>query len=146
MSSRITLAAGVLLASLAALPLSAQQSSGGALRDTAGAKASIPKGSASDSALVELGRAVTALAVSVQTVVKETAKNPEVRRAALQTASRAVTLAQRTLEENQSEIERLLAEAGRKIAAANEAQKAKLEKLEKAENEKVEKTEKSTSP
>jgi len=44
-----------------------------------------------------------------------------------------VTLAQRTLQENQGEIERLLAEAGRKIAAANETQKAKLEKLEKSE-------------
>ena len=36
MSSRFSLAAGVLLASLAALPLSAQQSTGGALRDTSG--------------------------------------------------------------------------------------------------------------
>ena len=147
MSSRFTLAAGVLLASLAALPLSAQQSTGGARRDTAAATAPMPKGSASDSALVELGRAVTALAVSVQTVVEETAKNPEVRRAALQTASRAVSLAQRTLEENQSEIERLLAEAGRKLAAANEAQKATLDQLEKSEKlEKTEKREKPTSP
>ena len=131
MSSRFSLAAGVLLASLAALPLSAQQSTGGALRDSSGTKATIAKGSASDSALVELGRAITALAISVQTVVEETAKNPEVRRAALQTASKAVTLAQRTLEENQSEIERLLAEASRKIAAADANQKAKLEKNEK---------------
>src|SRR5215213_5590376 len=111
MSSRFSFAAGVVLASLAALPLSAQQSTGGALRDSSGTKATIAKGSASDSALVELGRAITALALSVQTVVEETAKNPEVRRAALQTASKAVTLAQRTLEENQGEIERLLAEA-----------------------------------
>ncbi|HKH90312.1 MAG TPA: hypothetical protein VKA54_00845 [Gemmatimonadaceae bacterium] len=133
MSSRFSLAAGILLASLAALPLSAQQSTGGALRDTTGAKASVAKGSASDSALVELGRAITALALSVQTVVEETAKNPEVRRAALQTASKAVTLAQRTLEENQSEIERLLAEASRKLAAADATQKAKLEQLEKGE-------------
>lgn len=133
MSSRFSLAAGVLLASLAALPLSAQQSTGGALRDSSGTKATIAKGSASDSALVELGRAITALALSVQTVVEETAKNPEVRRAALQTASKAVTLAQRTLEENQGEIERLLAEASRKIAAADATQKAKLEKLDKTE-------------
>jgi hypothetical protein len=133
MSSRFPLAAGVLLASLAALPLSAQQSSGGAMRDTTGAKAPVAKGSASDSALVELGRAITALAMSVQTVVEETAKNPQVRRAALQTASSAVSLAQRTLQENQSEIERLLAEAGRKLAEADAAQKAKLEKLEKTD-------------
>ena len=133
MSSRFSFAAGVLLASLAALPLSAQQSTGGALRDSSGTKATIVKGSASDSALVELGRAITALALSVQTVVEETAKNPEVRRAALQTASKAVTLAQRTLEENQGEIERLLAEASRKIAAADATQKAKLEKHDKSE-------------
>jgi hypothetical protein len=133
MSSRFLLAAGILLASVAALPLSAQQSSGGALRDTTGAKAPVATGSASDSALVELGRAITALAMSVQTVVQETAKNPEVRRAALQTASSAVTLAQRTLQENQGEIERLLAEASRKIAAIDASQKAKLEKLEKSE-------------
>jgi hypothetical protein len=138
MSSRFSLAAGVLLASLAALPLSAQQSSGGAMPDTTRVKAPVAMGSASDSALVELGRAITALAMSVQTVVEETAKNPEVRRAALQTASSAVSLAQRTLQENQSEIERLLAEASRKIAAADAAQKAKLEKLEKAD--KTEKT------
>jgi len=133
MSSRFSLAAGILLASVAALPLSAQQSTGGALRDTTGAKAPVVQGSASDSALVELGRAITALAMSVQTVVEETAKNPEVRRAALQTASKAVTLAQRTLQENQGEIERLLAEASRKIATIDATEKAKLEKSEKSE-------------
>ena len=133
MSSRFSLAAGILLASVAALPLSAQQSTGGALRDTTGAKAPVAQGSASDSALVELGRAITALALSVQTVVEETAKNPEVRRAALQTASKAVTLAQRTLEENQSEIERLLAEASRKIATIDATEKAKLEKSGKSD-------------
>ena len=133
MSSRFTLVAGMLLASLAALPLSAQQSAGGALRDTSGAKASPPSGTATDSALVELGRAVSALATSVQKVVEETAKNPEVRRAALQTAGKAVSLAQRTLEENQSEIERLLVEASRKIAAMDLEQKARQEKTAKPE-------------
>ena len=128
MSSRFALVAGILLASFAAVPLSAQQSSGGALRDTSGAKASASSSTATDSALVELGRAVTVLASSVQKVVEETARNPEVRRAALQTAGKAVSLAQRTLEENQSEIERLLVEASRKIAAMDLEQKAKQEK------------------
>ena len=140
MSSRFSLAAGVLLASVAALPLSAQ-STDRVQRDTTSAKAPIAKGSASDSALVELGRAITALAMSVQTVVEETKKNPEVRRAALQTASTAVTVAQRALEENRSEIERLLAEAGRRLAEADAKQKAKLEKLEKSQ-----KSDKTTSP
>lgn len=132
MSSRFALVAGVLLASLASVPLSAQQASGGALRDTSSAK-STASGAAADSALVELGRAVTVLAASVQKVVEETAKNPEVRRAALQTAGKAVSLAQRTLEENQSEIERLLVEASRRIAAMDLEQKAKQEKSAKPE-------------
>lgn len=132
MSSRFALVAGVMLASLAAVPLSAQQSAGGALRDTSAAKTT-QAGTATDSALVELGRAVTVLATSVQKVVEETAKNPEVRRAALQTAGRAVSLAQRTLEENQSEIERLLVEASRRIAAMDLEQKAKQEKSAKPE-------------
>ncbi len=131
MSSRFALVAGVVLASLASVPLAAQQSSGGALRDTSSAKASAQSSAATDSALVELGRAVTVLASSVQKVVEETAKNPEVRRAALQTAGKAVSLAQRTLEENQSEIERLLVEASRKIAAMDLEQKAKQEKAPK---------------
>ena len=131
MSSRFAMVAGVLLASLAAVPLSAQQSAGGALRDTTGAKASPSSGAATDSALVELGRAVTALATSVQKVVEETSKNPEVRRAALQTAGKAVSLAQRTLEENQSEIERLLVEASRRIAAMDLEQKARQEQSAK---------------
>lgn len=141
MSFRFSFAAGVLLASLAALPLSAQQSTERVQRDTTSAKTPIAKGSASDSALVELGRAITALAMSVQTVVEETKKNPEVRRAALQTASTAVTVAQRALEENRSEIERLLTEASHRLAEENARQKARLEKLEKDQ-----KSEKSTSP
>ena len=125
MSSRFAFAAGVLLASLAALPLSAQQSSGGALRDTTGTKSPSAKSATADSALVDLGRALTELAMSVQKVVDQAKKDPEVRRAALQTASTAVSVAQRTLEENKSEIERLLAEASRKIAAMDTGAKAK---------------------
>ena len=116
MSSRFAFAAGVLLASLAALPLSAQQSSSGALRDTTASKAPAAKSAATDSALVDLGRAVTELAMSVQKVVDQARKDPEVRRAALQTASTAVSVAQKTLEENKTELERLLAEASRRIA------------------------------
>ena len=133
MSSRFALVAGILLASFAAVPLSAQQSSRGTLRDTSSTKASPRSDTPTDSALVELGRAVTVLASSVQKVVEETARNPEVRRAALQTAGKAVSLAQRTLEENQSEIERLLVEASRRIAAMDLEQKAKQEKTAKPE-------------
>jgi len=125
MSSRFALAAGILLASLAALPLSAQQSSGDKLRDPSAAKPSITKGTATDSALVDLGRAIAALAMSVQTVVDEAKRNPEVRRAALQTASVAVSVAQKALEENRGEIEKLLDEASRKIATIDAEQKAK---------------------
>ena len=124
MSSRFALPAGILLASLAALPLSAQQSSGDKLRDTSAAKPSIAKAS-TDSALVDLGRAIAALAMSVQNVVDEAKRNPEVRRAALQTASVAVSVAQKALEENRGEIEKLLDEASRKIATIDAEQKAK---------------------
>ena len=141
MSSRFSFAAGVLLASVAALPLSAQQSTERVQRDTTSAKTPIAKGSASDSALVELGRAITVLAMSVQNVVEEAKKNPEVRRAALQTASTAVTVAQRALEENRGEIERLLTEASHRLAEENAKQRAKLDKLEKTQ-----KSEKTTSP
>ncbi len=125
MSSRFAIAAGILLASLAALPLSAQQSSGGTLRDTSAAKAPSAKSASTDSALVDLGRAITDLAMSVQRIVDQAKNKPEIRRAALQTASTAVTVAQKTLEENQGEIERLLAEASRKIAAMDGELKAK---------------------
>jgi hypothetical protein len=123
MSSRFVLAAGVLLASLAAVSLPAQQSSSGGLRDTAAARSPSAKSATTDSALVDLGRAITELAVSVQKVVDQARKDPEVRRAALQTASTAVSVAQKTLEENKTEIERLLAEASRKIAAMDTAAK-----------------------
>jgi len=130
MSSRFAFAAGILLASLAALPLSAQQSSSGIRRDTSATKAPSAKSAATDSALVDLGRAITELAMSVQKVVDQAKNNPEVRRAALQTASTAVSVAQKTLEENQGEIERLLAEASRKISAMNEEMKTAPKKSE----------------
>jgi hypothetical protein len=123
MSSRFAFAAGVLLASFAALPLSAQQSSSGTLRDTTAAKSPSASSAKTDSALVDLGRAITDLAMSVQKVVDQARKDPEVRRAALQTASTAVSVAQKTLDENKSEIERLLAEANRRIAAMDTASK-----------------------
>ena len=125
MSSRFVFAAGALLLSVAAQSLSAQTSSNGALRDTAGAKPRTPHATSSDSALVELGRAISVLATTVQTVVDETAKNPEVRAAAVQTAGKAVSLAQRTLEENRGELERLLAEASQKLAAVEASERAK---------------------
>lgn len=123
MSFRYAFAGGALLASLAALPLSAQQSTTGKLRDTSAAKAPAAHSATADSAVADLNRALAALAMSVQNVVDEARKNPEVRRAALQTASTAVSVAQRSLEENKTEIERLLAEASRKLAAMDHEQK-----------------------
>jgi len=125
MSSRIAFVAGALLVTLATQSLSAQSSSNGALRDTAGAKPHASHATSSDSALVELGRAISVLATTVQTVVEETAKSPEMRAAAVETAGKAVSLAQRTLEENRGELERLLAEASRKLAAAEAIERAK---------------------
>jgi len=131
MSSRFALTAGFLLASVAALPLSAQQSTIASPHDTSAAKAPVAKSptghASSDSALVELGRALTQLAVSVQTVVDQTKNNPELRRAALATAGQAVTVAQKTLAENTLDIERLLSEASRRLAAEEAKQKAKLD-------------------
>lgn len=125
MSSRFAFVAGALLASLATQSLSAQ-SSKEVLRDTAGAKPQTSRtATSSDSALVELGRAISVLATTVQTVVQETANNPEMRAAAVQTAGKAVSLAQRTLEENRGELERLLAEASRKLAAVEATERAK---------------------
>jgi hypothetical protein len=126
MSSRFALTTGLLLTAAAALPLSAQQSTVVAPRDTTAAKAPTARVATSDSALVELGRALTQLAATVQTAVEASAKNPEVRRAALATAGQAVTVAQKTLAENTLDIERLLAEASRKLAAEEAKQKAKL--------------------
>jgi len=125
MSSRFAFVAGALLASLASQSLSAQATTGGTLRDTASAKSRTAPTTSTDSALVELGRTISVLATTVQTVVEETAKNPEIRAAAVQTAGKAVSLAQRTLEENRGELERLLAEASRKLAAAEASERAK---------------------
>jgi hypothetical protein len=124
MSARFAFVAGALLASLGAQSLSAQSSTG-ALHDTTAARPRASSTTSTDSALVELGRAISVLATTVQTVVEETAKNPEMRAAAVQTAGKAVSLAQRTLEENRGELERLLAEASRKLAAAEAAERAK---------------------
>jgi len=125
MSSRFAFVAGALLAALASQSLSAQATTGGTLRDTANAKPRTSSSTSTDSALVELGRTISVLATTVQTVVEETAKNPEMRAAAVQTAGKAVSLAQRTLEENRGELERLLAEASRKLAAAEAIERAK---------------------
>ena len=125
MSSRFAFVAGALLASLATQSLSAQATTGGTLRDTASAKSRTAPTTSTDSALVELGRTISVLATTVQTVVEETARNPEIRAAAVQTAGKAVSLAQRTLEENRGELERLLAEASRKLAAAEASERAK---------------------
>jgi hypothetical protein len=133
MSSRFAFVAGALLAALASQSLSAQASTGGTLRDTASAKPrTSPTATSTDSALIELGRAISVLATTVQTVVEETAKNPEMRAAAVQTAGKAVSLAQRTLEENRGELERLLAEASRKLAAAEASERAKAAEKSKA--------------
>ena len=125
MSSRFAFVAGALLASLATQSLSAQATTGGTLRDTASAKSRTAPTTSTDSALVELGRTISVLATTVQTVVEETAKNPEMRAAAVQTAGKAVSLAQRTLEENRGELERLLAEASQKLAAVEASERAK---------------------
>jgi hypothetical protein len=125
MSPRLAVVTGALLAAVIALPLSAQQSTVVAPRDTSAAKAPAPRAASSDSALVELGRALTQLAMTVQTAVEATAKNPEVRRAALATAGQAVTVAQRTLAENTVDIERLLKEASHRLAVEEAKQKAK---------------------
>jgi hypothetical protein len=124
MSSRLALTAGVLLASLAAVPASAQQSVAPAPRDTSAARSATHETSA-DSALAELGRALTQFAASVQTAVAETAKNPEVRREALSTADKAVTVAHRTLVEHTDDIERLLQQASKQLEALAAKEQAK---------------------
>ena len=122
--SRFAFAASVLLASLVAGPLASQQSSSGTQHDTTAARSPVVKSATTDSALVDLGRAITELAMSVQKVVDQARKDPEVRRAALQTASTAVSVAQKTLEENKTEIDRLLAEASWKLSAMDAKEKA----------------------
>jgi hypothetical protein len=124
-----------LLASVAALalafatPADAQQPvSPPPAKDTTAAAARVATEAAADSAVRELGRAVAVLASSVQKIVKETAEDPELRLAAVQVAGQATTLAQRTLAENMSEIERMLAEASRALSDLEAEQKAKVGK------------------
>jgi len=111
-----------LIATAVATPASAQQDLRpvrAPSRDTTSAR------SATDSAVKDMERAVTALAVSVQQIVTETANKPEVRLAAVQVAGRALGLAQQALAENTGEIERLLAEASRLLAKAEQSQRAR---------------------
>ena len=123
MSSRSAFVAGVALSALAVLPLSAQQSSSGTAHDSTAATAPAASTAATDSALVELGRAISVLAVTVQNAVAEAAKNPELRRSAVRTASTAVSLAQRALVQNTGEIERVLAQASRQLDSLAAKQK-----------------------
>lgn len=111
-------------------PLAAQQATPVApvKPDTSRTAVQAAAAAAADSAAKDLARAVAALAVSVQQIVTETANKPEVRLAAVQVASRAVSVAQKTLADNMSEIEKALAEATRMLADLEAAQKAKVEK------------------
>ena len=118
-------AASAALVVLASVPLSAQHVSPPAGRDTSAAVPRVVIEAAADSAVRDLGRALSALALSVQEIVAQTANKPEVRLAAVQVARGAVTLAQRTLAENALEIERLLSDASRRLSASELAQKAK---------------------
>lgn len=121
MPSRVLFAVALLITAVAA-PASAQQdlrAGPASSRDTTLAR------SATDSAVKDIERAVSALAVSLQQVLAETANKPEVRLAAVQVAGRAVGLAQQALLENTGEIERLLAEASRLLAKAEQAQRAR---------------------
>ncbi len=123
------LAAGALLAvAVASIPAAAQQKPAPqplVVSDTARKPARAATEAAADSAVLELGRAVAVLAASVEKVVVETANNPEVRLAVIQTAGHAVAMAQTTLAENLGEIEKMLAEANRKLAELAAKQKAK---------------------
>ena len=125
MSRLALVAASTALVILASAPLSAQHVSPPAPRDTSAAVPRVVIEAAADSAVRDLGRALSALALSVQEIVAQTANKPEVRLAAVQVARGAVTLAQRTLAENALEIERLLSDASRRLSASELAQKAK---------------------
>ena len=125
-----------LFASVAALvlafatPAAAQQPvpGGPPAKDTSAAAARVATEAAADSAVRELGRAVAVLSASVQKIVTETANDPELRLAAVQVAGQATTLAQRTLAENMSEIEKMLADASRALGKLEAEQQAKVEK------------------
>lgn len=129
MTRMSVLAASALLAvAVASFPAAAQDKPAGkplVVADTARKPARAATEAAADSAVIELGRAVAVLAASVEKVVVETANNPEVRLAAIQTAGHAVAMAQTTLAENLGEIEKMLAEANRKLAELAAKQKAK---------------------
>ncbi|MDB4879389.1 MAG: hypothetical protein JWL60_835 [Gemmatimonadetes bacterium] len=116
--SRLALAAASAALLALAVPASAQRPPA-VTPDTSAAR------TAADSAVRDLERALTSLATSVQRIVTETANRPEVRLAAVQVAGRAVSLAQQALVENTSEIERLLAEATRVLAKAEQSQTAR---------------------
>ena len=122
--SRLPLAAAVAL-TLVSTSLHAQATT----VDSAGRRPgmqSAPVAVPVDSAVRDIERAVAALAVTVQSVVTQAANNPEVRLAAVRVAGQAVGLAQQAVTQNTSEIERLLAEASRVLAAAELAQKKKI--------------------
>jgi hypothetical protein len=125
MSFRSAFVAGVVLSALASLPLAAQEPAPSAAHDSSAMKAPAAGTTATDSSLVELGRAISVLAVTVQNAVSEAAKNPELRRSAVRTASTAVSLAQRAIVQNTGEIERLLAEASKRLDSLAAAQTAK---------------------
>ena len=122
--SRLPLAAAVAL-TFASTSLHAQATSVDSTARRAGMR-SAPSPIPVDSAVRDIERAVAALAVTVQSVVTQTANNPEVRLAAVRVAGQAVGLAQQAVTQNTSEIERLLAEASRLLAAAELAQKRKI--------------------
>jgi hypothetical protein len=122
------LATSAALVTIAASRLAAQQpvTAPPAPSDSSLAHAQVVTSAAADSALRDLGKAMAALAVSVQQIVQQTANKPEVRLAAVQLAGKAVSVAQQTLSDNAGQIEKLLAEAGKRIAAEEASQKAKV--------------------
>ena len=134
MIRRVPIAAMLVAVAATVAPLAAQTPRVGsapaattpsAARDTTLAAVGGAVGAASDSALVELGRAVAVLAQTVQQTVIETANKPEVRLAAVQAAGQAVGLAQKALTENVGDLERFLAEASRALAALEATQRAR---------------------
>lgn len=129
MIRRFAAVAFVLLLTAAASPGAARAQSAGtppSRVDSSLAATGGIVGAAADSALLDLGRAVAVLAQTVQQTVVETANKPEVRLAAVQAAGQAVSIAQKALTENVSDIERLLAEATKALAALEATQKARV--------------------
>lgn len=128
---RVTVLSALAALAVAGSPLAAQQQPSApapsALDSTAAAARAVTA-AAADSAIRDLSRAVAVLAQTVHQTVSETANKPEVRLAAVQVAGQAVALAQKTLTENMSDIERMLADAARALADLETAQKAKVVK------------------